>query len=174
MQILTLHATIGLQSILKQIGQKMTFLTPGPTIGRSMHPRPILGLLWETLFFLNRHMLMQIFTLHATIGLQTKLEANWMKNGIFSPRWAHSWPSVGPSVATRRVTTSDQQEDSVGDLHTKFHNCSSSSFWDISKNGIFSPWWDHSQPLAGPSVATWRVAITQHPEDCEGNLHTKF
>ena len=27
---------------------------------------------------------MQILTLHAIIGLQTKFEANWTKNGIFS------------------------------------------------------------------------------------------
>ena len=72
MQILTLHATTGLQTKLEANGQKMTFWASVAPTGAPL----------GTMDSPNCQILMQILSLYATMGLQTKFEANQVKNDI--------------------------------------------------------------------------------------------
>ena len=76
--------------ILKQIGQKKTFWASGPTPGGP--PGTPLG----TRDIQNCQILRRIVTLHATLGLQTKFEANRAKNDILGLTSALTPPPLGP------------------------------------------------------------------------------
>ena len=86
LQILTLHATIGLHTKFQANWTKKCIFSLWPIctqLGLPNRPKNIQ----------NQQISMQNHTLHTAIGLQTKFQANWMKNGIFIP-WAHLGPGI--------------------------------------------------------------------------------
>ena len=84
----------------------------------------------------NWQILLQILTLHATIGLHTKFQANWTKKCIFSlwAIWAHLGPPNGPKNIENQqiIMQNDTLHTAIG-LQTKFQ-----ANW--MKNGIIIPW----------------------------------
>ena len=68
----------------------MIFLASGPLLNQPPPPGSTLG----TMNIQNCQILIQLLTLQAKIGLQTKFEANRAKNDILG-LWAPSWAPPG-------------------------------------------------------------------------------
>ena len=59
-------------------------------------------ILHRTIFIQNYQILMQSLTLRAAVGIQTKLEANWTKNGVFG--LGNSQPAGASPTGQFRIT----------------------------------------------------------------------
>ena len=140
---------------MKQIGQKTIFwASGGPPLGPSWAlPGPTLG----TMDILNCQTLMQILTLHAAIGLQTKFQANWTKNRIFNP-----WAWLGPPGPTRQSNGYSKMPNIDADSYSACYyrptnQILSKTDKNQTKNGIFSLWahwptWAHLTSQFGISL----------------------